>query len=343
LNSGITYRKSGVDIEKAEKSLRDLKSLIESTHNQHVLKPIGAFGGFFEFPLHEYRHPVLVASTDGVGTKLMIAVMMNHHETVGQDLVNHCINDIAVCGATPLFFLDYYACGKLDPQVYHQVITGFVQACREAKLPLIGGETAEMPDMYGEKDYDLAGTIVGVVEKERIIDGQSIREGDVILGVASSGLHTNGYSLARRVLLSRYSVQDHIPELGNTLGEELLKVHINYYPIIRELQEHFRIKGLAHITGGGLVKNTARVVPQGLQPEFHWDSWPVPPIFRFIQKIGKVPEEDMRQTFNLGIGLTMIAEESEAEKILHHFQHHPLPFYRIGEIRPLEHHQTNNN
>ncbi len=332
MSSKMTYRKAGVNIEKAEQSLKSLKEQIQSTHNKHVLKPIGAFGGFYQFPAHQYRNPVLVASTDGVGTKLMIAKLMNQHHTVGQDLVNHCINDIAVCGAEPLFFLDYYACGELQEKVYREVITGFVTACREAGVPLIGGETAEMPDMYQKGDYDLAGTIVGVVEKEEIIDGQNIQAGDVIVGVASNGLHTNGYSLARKVLLAQFSVHDTIPELQNTLGAELLKIHLNYLPIIRTLRSNFLVKGLAHITGGGLVKNTARVIPDGLQPVFHWQSWPVPPIFQLIQQTGQVPEADMRETFNMGIGLTIITSPEQAEKILEHFRNHTPAFYRIGEI-----------
>ncbi|HFE65537.1 MAG TPA: phosphoribosylformylglycinamidine cyclo-ligase, partial [Caldithrix sp.] len=300
--------------------------------NKNVLKNIGAFGGFFKFPAEAYRKPVLVASTDGVGTKLKVAVLMNKHRTVGQDLVNHCINDIAVCGARPLFFLDYFACGKLDERVYRQIIQGFVEACRKAQLPLIGGETAEMPDLYRAEDYDLAGTIVGVVEQEEIIDGSRIQEKDVMIGVASNGLHTNGYSLARKVLFANYAPGDFVPELNNTLGDELLKIHINYFPLIHQLTQNFDVKGIAHITGGGLYKNTLRIIPKGLIPNFYWNSWDRPPIFRLIQQTGNVPEEDMRQTFNLGIGLVFILERNKQKKLLNYVKNFEQDFYRIGEI-----------
>lgn len=327
-----TYRKAGVDIEKAEKSLSKLKKIIASTHNARVLKNIGAFGGFYEFPAAEYHNPVLVCSTDGVGTKLKVAIMMNRHDTVGQDLVNHCINDIAVCGAIPLFFLDYFACGKLDAVVNQKIIEGFVEACKAANLPLIGGETAEMPDLYQPGEYDLAGTIVGVVEKDKIIDGRNIKGGDIIIGVASRGLHTNGYSLARKVLFPRFEPQDYIEEIGNVLGDELLKVHPNYFPIIKDLTDKFAIKGMAHVTGGGLPKNALRSVPAGLKPEFDWQSWPVPAIFQFIQQSGNVPEEDMRQTFNMGIGLVFIVDRNVEANLLSYVQKFKLNFFAIGKI-----------
>ncbi len=330
----FTYRKAGVDIEKAERSLNRVKQLISGTHNERVLKNIGAFGGFYEFPAGDYKNPVLIASTDGVGTKLKVAMLMNQHDTVGQDLVNHCIDDIAVCGAAPLFFLDYFGCGKLDETVYQQIITGFARACKSAGLPLIGGETAEMPDLYQAGDYDLAGTIVGVVDKDKVIDGGSIKEGDVIIGAASNGLHTNGYSLARKVLFSRYKPQDFITEIGNKLGDELLKIHLNYYPIIKEMTEIFSVKGMAHITGGGLYKNTIRVVPDGLEPRFEWESWQRPSIFRLIQETGSVPEPDMRQTFNLGIGLVFIVDRGQQANFLSYAKKFQLDFFRIGEIVP---------
>lgn len=327
-----TYRTAGVDIAKAEKSLSQLKAEIEKTHNRNVLKPIGAFGGFYRFPAEDYREPVLVASTDGVGTKLKVAVQMNQHHTVGQDLVNHCIDDIAVCGAKPLFFLDYFACGQLNETVYRQIILGFARACREAGLPLIGGETAEMPDMYRPEDYDLAGTIVGVVDQEAIIDGRDIREGDVILGVASNGLHTNGYSLARKVLLNHFDIHDFIPQLNRVLGDELLRVHPNYYPIISRVRQEVTVKGLAHITGGGLIKNTRRILPAGLKPAFDWNSWPVPAIFQLIRDTGNVPEEDMRLTFNMGIGLVILVDPSDADAVLSLSGDVEIPFYPIGKI-----------
>lgn len=328
----MTYQQAGVDIEKAEKSLSDVKHLIAQTHNRRVLKDIGAFGGFYEFPSQDYKHPVLISSTDGVGTKLKVAIMMNRHDTVGADLVNHCINDIAVCGAKPLFFLDYFGCGQLEEKVFQQIISGFVMACKTADLPLIGGETAEMPDLYQPGDYDLAGTIVGVVEREKIIDGSKVREGDVLIGVASNGLHTNGYSLARKVLLSHFKLEDYVEDLGNSLGDELLKIHINYYPIIKAITENFPVKGMAHITGGGLFKNTIRVVPDGLLPDFSWYTWPVLPIFPLIQKLGNVPEDDMRQTFNLGIGLVFIVDQKLAGQILSYGDQFPQKLYEIGRI-----------
>ncbi len=328
-----TYQKAGVDIQKAETSLKDVEKLINETHNSRVLKNIGAFGGFYEFPVNEFEQPVLISSTDGVGTKLKVAMIMNRHNTVGQDLVNHCINDIAVCGATPLFFLDYFACGKLESEVYKQIIRGFTTACKAAQLPLIGGETAEMPDMYQPGEYDLAGTIVGVVEKEKIIDGRDIKAGDAIIGVASNGLHTNGYSLARKVLFSKYNPQDEILEIGNILGDELLKVHLNYYPIIKELTENFPIKGMAHITGGGLFKNTIRVLPDGLKPHFEWGSWTIPAIFRLIQETGEIPEDDIRQTFNMGIGLVFIVDRKERGNLLSYADRFDLSFMPIGEVR----------
>ncbi len=332
MNQKFSYKKAGVDIETAEKALSRLKTSIAETHNKNVLKNIGAFGGFYQFPINEYKNPILISSTDGVGTKLKVAVMMNKHDTVGQDLVNHCINDIAVCGATPLFFLDYFGCGKLSASVYHDVIMGFVKACRTAKLPLIGGETAEMPDVYHPGEYDLVGTIVGVVEKDQIIDGKEIREGDVMIGIASNGLHTNGYSLARKVLFPKFQPDERLPGRSLTLGEELLKIHLNYFPIIKKLKEHFSIKGLAHITGGGLLKNTIRIVPEGFLPEFDWSAWEVPAIFQLIQKSGNVPTDDIRQTFNMGIGLVVVADISDLEPIKAMIEENSLNCFHIGKI-----------
>ncbi len=334
MKKGFTYKKAGVDIAKAEESLSRVKSLISETHNSNVLKNIGAFGGFYAFPTQDYKNPVLIASTDGVGTKIKVAIMMNRHNTVGQDLVNHCINDIAVCGATPLFFLDYFACGKLDKNVYEQIMQGFTQACKNALLPLIGGETAEMPDMYKPGDYDLAGTIVGVVEREKVIDGSQIQIGDVIIGVASNGLHTNGYSLARKILFQKYKIEDYVPEIENVLGDELLKIHLNYYPIIQEITSQFDVRGMAHITGGGLYKNTIRIIPEKMEPEFNWGAWEVPAIFRLIQEIGNVPEEDMRQTFNMGIGLVFIIPSHQQTALLSYVKKFKQNFYCIGEIVP---------
>ncbi len=332
MKKSVTYREAGVDIEKAEQSLSNVKKLISQTHNPRVLKDIGAFGGFYELPVEDYHRPVLISSTDGVGTKLKIAMMMNRHNTVGQDLVNHCINDIAVCGAQPLFFLDYYGCGILDAHVFEQIVEGLATACHEAGLPLIGGETAEMPDIYTPGEYDLVGTIVGIVDKEKIIDGQTIREGDVIIGVSSTGLHTNGFSLARKVLFPAMKPEDYVEQIGNLLGDELLKVHRNYLPAIREITGKFPVKGMAHITGGGLYKNTIRVIPDGLKPEFDWSSWNVPPIFQLIQDAGNVPVNDMRQTFNMGIGLVFILEKKYEAHILSYSENLRAHFTPVGKI-----------
>ena len=332
MSKEFTYQKAGVDIKKAEKSLSNIKELISKTHNNRVLKTIGAFVGFYEFPVNDFKNPVLISSTDGVGTKLKVAILMRRHNTVGQDLVNHCINDIAVCGATPLFFLDYFGCGTFDENIYREVMEGFFSACSEANLPLIGGETAEMPGLYKQGEYDLVGTIVGVVEKEKIIDGSEIQEGDEIIGIQSNGLHTNGYSLARQVLFSRFKPKEYIDEIQNILGDELLKTHLNYFPIIKEICQKFQVKGLAHITGGGLYKNTIRIVPKGLEILFDWELWPYPPIFQLIQKIGNVPVDDMRQTFNLGIGLTMIINKNEVQKLLDFAKKYTWSCYRIGKI-----------
>ncbi len=327
-----TYRDAGVDIEKAEQSLSEIKHLIAGTHNARVLKNIGSFGGFYELPIESYRKPVLISSTDGVGTKLLVAIMMDKHDTVGQDLVNHCINDIAVCGAQPLFFLDYFGCGSFRTAVFRQIIDGFVTACKAADLPLVGGETAEMPDLYKPDEYDLAGTIVGIVEKENIIDGQDIQMDDVLVGVASNGLHTNGYSLARKVLLAELQLHDHVPELGITLGNELLKIHLNYLPIIRDITAKFPIRGIAHITGGGLYKNIIRVLPEGLFPRIEWKSWKQPPIFRLIRELGNVPQEDMRQTFNLGIGLVFIVQKNLVGNLLCYSRKFEQDFHTIGQV-----------
>lgn len=336
MSEKFTYRKAGVDIEKAERSLSKVESLISKTHNPRVLKGIGAFGGFYELPVQEYKHPVLISSTDGVGTKLKVAILMNRHNTIGQDLVNHCINDISVCGAKPLFFLDYFGCSKLKEHIFTEIVDGLSKACASANLPLIGGETAEMPDLYRSGEYDLVGTIVGIVEKENIIDGKTIKAGDIIVGVASNGLHTNGYSLARKVLFSHYRVDEYLDEIENILGDELLRIHQNYQPIIEDITKSFPIKGMAHITGGGLYNNTIRVIPEGLKPEIKWRSWSVPPIFNVIQELGKVPEEDIRQTFNLGIGLVFILEEKYTTSLLEFSHKFDTAFYLIGEVIPTK-------
>ncbi len=312
-----TYKDAGVDIEKAEAALNRLKTRITATYTPEVLSGVGLFGGFYDISGHNLAAPVLVSSTDGVGTKLKVAMLADRHDTVGQDLVNHCINDIAVCGATPLFFLDYFASGHLEPTVYEAVVSGLAAGCRRAGIPLIGGETAEMPDFYAPGDYDMCGTIVGIVDKSRIIDGKKIRPGDLLVGVSGNGLHTNGYTLARKVLLDAFAIDEKIPALGGlSLAEELLKIHPNYYPLIATVTAKMPVHGMAHITGGGIVKNTKRLLREGLRLEVNWNAWEVPPIFRLIQETGNVPDADMRQTFNLGIGLVFVIAPAQKAALI---------------------------
>lgn len=311
-----TYAQAGVDIAAGEEFVRRIKKSVRSTFTPGVLRDIGAFGAFFDAKFTRMKSPVLVSSVDGVGTKLLVARLAGRHDTVGQDLVNHCVNDILVCGASPLFFLDYYSTGKLDLRVATEVIAGFAKACKENGCALVGGETAEMPGMYQEGDYDLAGTIVGVVEKAKIVDGRRIKRGDVLIGLPSTGLHTNGYSLARAVLLGRYSIHDRVPDLGASLADVLLAVHRSYLRAVRPLLDRFAIRGLSHITGGGIVGNTMRVIPGGMSLKIDWDAWERPPLFGLIQRLGDVPEDDMRRTFNLGIGLIIIGARTEADRIV---------------------------
>lgn len=327
-----TYKSAGVDIEAGERTVDKIKGYAKSTFNKSVLADIGMFGAFYEPDFTGYQKPVLVSSVDGVGTKLKVAVDMQKYDTIGQDLVNHCVNDIAVCGAKPLFFLDYYATGKLDPDNAAEVIKGFAVACKENDCALVGGETAEMPGLYQENDFDVSGTIVGVVDKSKIIDGKQIQKGDLLIGFPSNGLHTNGYSLARKILLEKYSVNGFIPELDNTLGEELLKVHKSYLQLITALKNTVNVKGLSHITGGGIIGNTSRIIPKGLDILIHWGNWEIPAIFKLIQQTGNISNEEMRKVFNCGIGL--IAVISKEDKIVafqaaHDAHEHPLI---IGEI-----------
>ncbi len=328
-----TYAQAGVDIATGEEFVRRIKRSVRSTFTPSVLRDIGAFGAFFDARFPRVKSPVLVSSVDGVGTKLMVARLAGRHDTVGQDLVNHCVNDILVCGARPLFFLDYYATGKLDLREATEVIGGFARACRENGCALVGGETAEMPGMYNGGDYDLAGTIVGVVDKAKIVDGRKVKRGDVLIGLPSTGLHTNGFSLARAVLLRDYDVHTRVPELGTTLGDALLKVHRSYLKAVLPLLEKFTPHGLSHITGGGIVGNTRRVVPAALTLQIDWDAWERPAIFRLIQRAGDVPEEDMRRTFNLGVGLIIIASPREADGVLRTLRlKHERPVV-MGEVR----------
>ena len=311
-----TYKESGVDIDAGEELIRRIKPAVRSTFTKNVLADIGMFGSFYRARFPGVRNPVLVSSTDGVGTKLKIAFAMGRHHTVGQDLVNHCVNDILVCGAKPLYFLDYFATGKLSPDVGEQIIGGFVKACRENECSLVGGETAEMPGMYNGGEYDLAGTIIGVVDEKKIVNGKAIRKGDVLIGLPSTGLHTNGYSLARQTLLERYSINEYFDDLGTTLGDALMWIHRSYFKSVYPLLSKFKIKGLSHITGGGIEGNTMRVVPKGLRLRIEWSSWDRPALFRLIQSTGNVPEEDMRRTFNLGIGLILVTDRQQADRVV---------------------------
>lgn len=312
----ITYKESGVNIQAGEETVEKIKSLAKSTFNKNVLSGIGHFGAFYEVDLNRWKNPVLVSSVDGVGTKLKIAFAMDKHDTVGQDLVNHCVNDIAVCGAEPQYFMDYLAFGKLVPEKAGQIIKGFSIACRENGVALIGGETAEMPGLYAENEYDMSGTIVGIVERDKVIDGRTVKTGDVLIGYASNGLHTNGYSLARKVLLENFSVNDKHDSLQGTIGEELLKVHKSYLNLIKELKEKISIHAFSHITGGGIIGNTKRVVPKNLQIKINWNAWNIPPIFKLIKETGKVADDEMREVFNMGIGLIAIVDKNDVDKTL---------------------------
>jgi phosphoribosylformylglycinamidine cyclo-ligase len=327
-----TYRKAGVNIGAGEKVVERIRKSVRSTFTRNVLTDIGSFGAFYRGSFPGIDDPVLVSSVDGVGTKLKIAFASNRFDTVGQDLVNHCVNDIAVCGAQPLFFMDYFATGKLSPRVAERVISGFVRACKENSCSLIGGETAEMPGLYRDGEFDIAGTIVGVVDRKKIVDGKRIKAGDVLIGLPSTGLHTNGYSLARKVLLPRYSLQKHIRELNDSLAKILLAVHRSYLSPIRHLVAKNIVHGMSHITGGGIVGNTMRVIPPGLKLSVDWESWQRPAIFSLIQKKGNVPENDMRRTFNLGIGMIFVVARRDvniALRILRRRKEHPVV---IGDV-----------
>ena len=311
-----TYKQSGVDIEAGDEFVRRIKEKVRSTFSPAVLADIGSFGSFYDAKFKGMASPVLVSSTDGVGTKLKIAFLMDKHDTIGQDLVNHCVNDIAVCGARPLYFLDYLAVGRLKPHVAEAIIDGMVKACRENECSLVGGETAEMPGFYREDEYDLAGMIVGVVDKAEIFDGRKVKAGDLLIGLPSTGLHTNGYSLARSVLFERFEVDDFVEELGMRLGEALLAVHRSYRAAIDLASRMPATHAFAHITGGGIEGNTKRVIPAGLMIEIDWKAWKRPPVFQLIQTLGNVPDDDMRRTFNLGIGLVIVASASGVDQMM---------------------------
>jgi phosphoribosylformylglycinamidine cyclo-ligase len=332
----VDYKQSGVDIEAGNEVVRRIKSLARGTFTSGVLSEIGSFGGLFRLSSAGVADPVLVASADGVGTKLRVAFMSGMHRTIGTDLVNHCVNDILVQGAEPLFFLDYLATGRLDPDVAVQVVEGLAAACRENGCALLGGETAEMPGFYADGEYDLAGFIVGVVDRAKLIDGQGIVPGDVLIGVPSSGLHTNGYSLARRIAfeVGGLGVDARVPELGTTIGDALLVPHRSYLALIRPLLSTERIKGMAHITGGGITDNLPRILPDGTHAAIDRASWNVPTIFQWLQRTGRVPDADMLRTFNMGIGLIVACAPGDADVVLRSLADAGEPqAQRIGAVR----------
>jgi phosphoribosylformylglycinamidine cyclo-ligase len=345
------YTLAGVDIDLGNRVKARLPQLLASTNRPEVLGKVGGFGGLFALDTKKYRQPVLVSSVDGVGTKLKLAFALDKHDTIGQDLVNHCVNDIAVLGAEPLFFLDYIGTGKLEPRVFTQIISGFARACAQNHCALIGGETAQMPGFYQPGEYDVSGTIVGVVEKAHLVDGKSIRPGDVVIGLASSGLHTNGYSLARKIFFEQMKLKptSRLPGLRGSIGEELLKVHVSYGPLIQALLKKFNgrggrtgvqgkskaglaLKGLAHITGGGFVDNIPRVLPGNCDVVIRKGSWDVPPIFQILQAQGSMPEAELYQVFNMGIGMTLIVAAAKADELMAFVQAQKQKAWLIGEV-----------
>jgi len=336
------YAAAGVDIDLGNRVKSTLPALLASTHRREVLGKVGGFGGLFALDVRKYRQPVLVSSVDGVGTKLKVAFAMDRHDTIGEDLVNHCVNDIAVLGAEPLFFLDYLGTGKLEPHVFKEILKGFARGCSANGCALIGGETAQMPGFYPSGEYDVSGTIVGVVEKSRMLNGQkSVRRGDVVLGIASSGLHTNGYSLARTILFDRLKLKpsSRVPGLKGTLGDELLRVHVTYGPLVQSLLRRFnrpgtpgRIRALAHITGGGFVDNIPRTLPDHCDVVIHKGSWDLPPIFRLIASRGGVAEEELYQVFNMGIGMTVTVAPESAAPVLRAIESFGHRAWRIGDV-----------
>ena len=312
------YKAAGVDIDAGNETVQRIRALARGTFTPGVLSEIGSFGGLFRLDRDRYQDPVLVSSSDGVGTKLKVAFMMDKHDTVGADLVNHCVNDILVQGAEPLFFLDYLATGRLSPAVAEQVVTGVARGCKENGCALIGGETAEMPGFYADGEYDIAGFIVGAVEKSKVIDGRAVVPGDALIAVPSAGLHTNGYSLARRVFfeIAGWQPDTFVRELGATIGDALLAPHRSYLSLVRPLLEQEWVKGLAHITGGGLTENLPRTLPEGCAAEIDLRSWSVPPIFQLLQQHGAIAREEMFRAFNMGVGLVIVCAPRDAERVI---------------------------
>jgi len=335
MSDGITYKDAGVNIDNANAAVKRIRGLARATYTPGVLSDIGSFGGMFACAFGDMKEPVLVSSTDGVGTKLKIAMMMNRHNTVGADLVNHCVNDILVQGAKPLFFMDYFATGKLEPDVVVSVVEGIANGCKGAGIALLGGETAEMPGFYADGEYDIAGFIVGVVDRAKVIDGKSIRPGDVLIGLPSVGLHTNGYSLARKIFfdVAKLNANSSYPGLQSTVGEELLKPHVNYEPILRKALSLGLVEGLAHITGGGITENLDRILPKDCGAEVQLGSWPILPLCKAMQEIGKIDQAEMLRSTNMGIGMVCVVKIANVEQFCDGLT---VPYHRIGEIIPGE-------
>ena len=328
----IDYRLSGVDIDAGNEVVRRIKALARETYTGGVLSGVGSFGGLFALG-HDTADPVLVASADGVGTKLKVAFLAGVHDTIGIDLVNHCVNDVLVQGARPLFFLDYLATGRLSPDVAEQIVRGMATACRDNGCALLGGETAEMPGFYAVGEYDVAGFIVGLVARSQIVDGRNIVKGDVLIALPSSGLHTNGYSLARRIVFEelKLRIDDQVPELGETVGAALLRSHRSYLRVVMPLVERGLVKGMAHITGGGIPENLPRTLPDGLGYSIDRQSWTVPPVFRWLQRAGEVEDAEMFRTFNMGVGLILVCAAPDADAALSALR--PASAWLLGETK----------
>jgi phosphoribosylformylglycinamidine cyclo-ligase len=331
--SNISYRQSGVDIDAGNEVVRRIKTLARATYTPGVVSGVGSFGGLFAMD-PSIAEPVLVASADGVGTKLKVAFLAGRHDTIGVDLVNHCVNDILVQGARPMFFLDYLATGRLAPDVAEQIVRGMASACRENGCALLGGETAEMPGFYADGEYDVAGFIVGVVARARIIDGRDVLAGDVLIGLPSSGLHTNGYSLARRIAFDvlGLDVKSRVPALGETVGEALLRPHRSYLPLVAPLLEQSWIKGMAHITGGGITENLPRTLPPGRSFSLDRSSWTVPPLFRWLQDAGGLDDGEMFRAFNMGVGLILVVRAEDADRTVDALRNRGEPAWRLGTV-----------
>jgi phosphoribosylformylglycinamidine cyclo-ligase len=330
----ITYADAGVDISRANRTKQRIKYLAHKTFTKGVLSEIGGFGGLFSVDKTKYLDPVLVSSVDGVGTKLKIAFEMDLHSTVGADLVNHCVNDIAVQGAAPLFFMDYLATGVLDPAIAEKIVEGIADACKHNGCALIGGETAEMPGFYPDGEYDLAGFIVGVVDRDKIVTGKDVQIGDIILGLPSNGLHTNGYSLARKLLfeVAKYSPETYVNEIKNKVGNELMRTHKSYWPAMRKLVDGQCVAAMAHITGGGITENLPRVLPRGTAAVIELGSWPVLPIFEHLQQLGNVPQDEMLRTFNMGMGMLLVVPSAKFKKAQSILERVGEKAYTIGRI-----------